>query len=81
MQVEVWGEKELTTVDYISPSGKLLLPLIGEIQAAGMTTLELREDIQVQYAQDYLRNPIVTVTVVVAGKESTNPSFTVRLTV
>jgi polysaccharide export outer membrane protein len=45
IEISVWKEPELTKQLVIRPDGKISYPLIGEIQAAGRTVKELREEI------------------------------------
>jgi len=45
IEISVWKEPELTKQLIIRPDGKISYPLIGEIQAAGRTVKELREEI------------------------------------
>ncbi len=45
LEISVWKEPELTKKLSIMPDGKLSYPLIGEIQAAGKTVKQLREEI------------------------------------
>jgi polysaccharide export outer membrane protein len=45
LEISVWKEPELTKKLSIRPDGKLSYPLIGEIQAAGKTVKQLREEI------------------------------------
>jgi protein involved in polysaccharide export with SLBB domain len=65
----------------VRPDGKLLLPFIGEIQAAGLTTPQLSDEIEKRYAVT-LRNPKVSVNVktlnvnrIFVGGEVTKPGF------
>src|SRR5262249_1570845 len=41
LAVSVWDNKELDETAFVRPDGKISLPLIGEIQAAGLTVTEL----------------------------------------
>ena len=45
IEVSVWKEPELTKQMIIRPDGKISYPLIGEIQAAGKTVKQLRDEI------------------------------------
>ena len=47
----------------IRPDGKITLPLVGDVPAAGRTALELRDAIGAAL-KDYITNPVVTVMVV-----------------
>jgi polysaccharide export outer membrane protein len=47
----------------VDSTGLLTLPLVGAIPAAGKTAYELGREVERVFAQKYLRNPQVTVTV------------------
>ena len=46
----------------VRTDGKIGFPLLGDVQAAGRTPLEIKKDIE-RGLKDYVGNPIVTVTV------------------
>lgn len=54
---------------FVDASGNLQLPLLGSVQAAGLTPAELSEDIERRLAERYLRNPQVVVTVTEAASQ------------
>ena len=62
LEVDVWRDKEISRTIPVRPDGKISLPLIGEIQASGMTPLQLQDDIA-QRLKSFLANPEVTVIV------------------
>jgi polysaccharide biosynthesis/export protein len=62
LDIDVWKEKEISRAIPVRPDGKISLPLIGEIQARGMTPLQLQDDIA-QRLKAFLANPQVTVIV------------------
>lgn len=62
LDIDVWKEKEISRTIPVRPDGKISLPLIGEIQASGLTPLELQSDIAKRY-KAYIENPEVTVIV------------------
>src|SRR5579863_9723871 len=62
LEVDVWKDKEISRTLPVRPDGKISLPLIGEIQASGMTPLQLQDDIA-QRLKSFLANPEVTVIV------------------
>jgi polysaccharide export outer membrane protein len=62
LEVDVWKDKEISRTVPVRPDGKISLPLIGEIQASGMTPLQLQDDIA-QRLKSFLANPEVTVIV------------------
>lgn len=59
VRVNVFGEEALTGEFLVGNSGKISLPLIGEIQAQGRTISELQEDISVALRQGYINEPRV----------------------
>lgn len=62
LSIDVWKEKEISREIPVRPDGKISLPLIGEIQAAGLTPLQLQDNIT-QDLKAYIDNPEVTVIV------------------
>ena len=62
LDIDVWKEKEISRQIPVRPDGKISLPLIGEIQAAGLTPLQL-QDFITQGLKAYIENPEVTVIV------------------
>jgi polysaccharide export outer membrane protein len=72
IQVTVFREPELSVEDApVDESGRVILPLVGAVTAAGKSTEALSTEIQTRL-QTYLRNPKVTVAVKqVAGKRIT----------
>jgi polysaccharide biosynthesis/export protein len=60
--MSVYGEDDLALDKVqIDQSGKLTVPLIGQVDAAGRTVDELGKDIERAYAARFVRNPKVTV--------------------
>lgn len=62
LDIDVWKEKEISRQLSVRPDGKISLPLIGEIQASGVTPLQLQSNIT-QQLKAYIDNPEVTVIV------------------
>jgi polysaccharide export outer membrane protein len=63
LNISTWKELELTRPEVlVRIDGRISFPLIGDIQAAGMTPVQLTETIQ-KGLKDYVANPVVTVTV------------------
>ncbi|MFZ0302316.1 MAG: polysaccharide biosynthesis/export family protein [Terracidiphilus sp.] len=69
--VNVWNEPQLTQSVPVRSDGKISLPLIGEIQAAGRTPLQLKEAITFKLGE-YLSAPNVTVTVLQINSQKFN---------
>lgn len=62
IQVMVWRNPELSVNIPVRPDGKVSVPLVGDIEAAGLTTVELTTKITTSL-KEYLRSPQVTVIV------------------
>jgi polysaccharide export outer membrane protein len=60
--VRVWREPDLTGIHVIRPDGKIAMPLVGEIAAAGLTPAKLQVRITEGLAK-LINNPQVTVQV------------------
>jgi len=62
IQIVVWRNEHLSKTLPIRPDGKISLPLVDDMQAAGVTPSQLKETIAKGLRQ-YIDNPIVTVIV------------------
>jgi len=62
LRITVWKNEAMSGTVPVRPDGKISLPLINDIQAAGLTALELR-DVIAQRLQEYEKNPEVSVIV------------------
>ena len=62
LRVEVYKQDQLSQSLQIRPDGKITLPLVGDIMAAGRTPMELRDTLTTAL-QEYVNNPVVTVIV------------------
>lgn len=62
LEISVWGHPDLTRVVAVRPDGKISLPIVGDVQAAGLSVARLMSTIAQAYAQ-YIKNPQVTVIV------------------
>jgi len=60
--INVWNEPDLKQSAPVRPDGKISLPLVGDIQAAGRTPVQLQEDIAAKL-RSYITHPDVTVIV------------------
>jgi len=60
--VRVWREPDFTQTVAVRPDGKITMPLIGDVQAAGLTPLQLTKDLTEKLGQ-YVNRPDVTITV------------------
>jgi polysaccharide export outer membrane protein len=62
LSVVFWRDKDLTADVVVRPDGKISLPLLNEIQAAGLTPEELRQKIT-EEAKRYVEDPTASVVV------------------
>jgi polysaccharide export outer membrane protein len=65
LRIEVYKDPQLSQSAQIRPDGMITLPLIGDVEAAGLTPLELRETIATAL-KEFITSPTVTVIVVEA---------------
>ena len=65
LRIEVYKDAQLSQSLQIRPDGKITLPLVGDVAAAGRTPIELRDAIAGSL-KEYITNPVVTVIVVEA---------------
>lgn len=62
LRIDVWKEPDLTRQVSVRPDGQISLPLLDDVQAAGLTPLELRNALR-EGLKEYITDPQVTVTV------------------
>ncbi len=62
LAVSVWDNKDLDQVVFVRPDGKISLPLVGEVEAAGLTVAQLSARLTELYGRT-VRGAQVTVTV------------------
>ena len=62
VRIDVWKEPEISRTIPVRPDGKISLPLLNDVQAAGLTATQLGNAIHDGLTK-YLNNPQVTVTV------------------
>jgi len=60
LDVSVWKEQELTRSLQVRPDGKISMPLLGDVQAAGLTPGQLAQNVT-DKLKKYLTAPQVTV--------------------
>lgn len=62
LKIDVFGVDALSKRSVrVNASGQISLPLIGTLQAGGLTAEQLAADIAARLAKDYLQNPQVTI--------------------
>jgi polysaccharide export outer membrane protein len=62
LDIDVWKEAELTRSVPVRPDGKISLPLLNDVQAAGLTPTQLSEEITMELKK-FITDPQVTVIV------------------
>jgi polysaccharide export outer membrane protein len=62
LHIAVWKEADLTATLPVRPDGKISLPLLDDVQAAGLTPKQLSESITTRLKK-YIADPRVTVVV------------------
>lgn len=67
VRVTVFGEEDLSGEFEVDATGVISLPLIGEMQAQGLTPRQVERRIEEQFADGYLVNPRVNTEVTTYG--------------
>jgi polysaccharide export outer membrane protein len=62
LRIDVWKEEQLTRTVPVRPDGKVTLPLLNDVQAVGLTPMQLAGAIS-EGLKKFINNPQVTVTV------------------
>ena len=62
LQISVWKNGDMSRTALVRPDGKISMPLLNDVQAAGLTALELR-DVLTTKLKDFIPNPEVSVIV------------------
>jgi polysaccharide export outer membrane protein len=62
LHIAVWKENDLTTTLPVRPDGKISLPLLDDVQAAGLTPKQLADSVT-EKLRKYIADPRVTVVV------------------
>jgi len=63
LRIDVWKEDQLTRTVPVRPDGQVTLPLLNDVQAAGLTPMDLADIIRDKFKQ-FINNPQVTVTLI-----------------
>jgi len=77
VSINVWRNPELSVVVPVRPDGKVSLPLIGDVHAAGLAPEDVAASIQ-KKLKDYVRDP--NVTLMVTGLQSNEYLTRLRIT-
>jgi len=62
LDITVWREEDVTLRVTVRPDGKITVPLVGDIQAAGRTANEIATQLKEELSR-YIKEPIVAVIV------------------
>ena len=62
LEVNVYRQPELSTAVIVRPDGRISMPLVEDLMAAGRTPMDLADEIEARLSE-YLQDPLVTVTV------------------
>src|SRR2546427_12731371 len=62
LDIAVWNNTAISRTVPVRPDGKISLPLLNDVQAAGLTPMQLREEL-VKRLADYMPTPEVSVIV------------------
>jgi len=68
LSINVFHEQELTRVESVRPDGKITMPLIGDMQAEGLTPERLKKQMS-QALSTYINNPDVTITIMAVNSK------------
>ena len=60
LSISVWGHDDLQQTAVVDPDGKISFPLIGSLQAEGLTIEELTELLQIKLSK-YIKNPLINI--------------------
>jgi polysaccharide export outer membrane protein len=62
LQISVWKNETMSRLVPVRPDGKISLPLLHDVQAAGLTAMQLRDKLATALAE-YMPNPEISVIV------------------
>jgi polysaccharide export outer membrane protein len=62
LRIDVWKEPDISRVIPVRPDGKITVPLLNDVQASGLTAMQLAESLRESLSR-FLTSPQVTVTV------------------
>ena len=63
LKITVFGEPTLSGEFIVDGEGRVSLPLVGEVSAAGKTLRDFQRDVQTRFADGFLRDPSISVDV------------------
>jgi polysaccharide biosynthesis/export protein len=62
LSIVYWRDKDMTTDVAVRPDGKISLPLLNDVQAAGLTPVQLRDNLT-EVSKKYFEDPNVSIVV------------------
>jgi polysaccharide export outer membrane protein len=62
LTISVWGVQDLSLSAKVRPDGKITIPALGEVRAAGLTPVKLQDKLT-EKLKNLVKNPVVTVIV------------------
>ncbi len=62
LQIEVWQNQQLTRQARVRPDGKITMPLVNDVSAAGETVPQFQKTLT-ERLKTYIKDPIVSITV------------------
>ena len=69
LEITTWKEPDFSREEIlVRIDGKISFPLLGDVQASGMTPLQIKETIESKL-KEYVTAPVVTVTVKIPGSQ------------
>jgi len=68
LKIDVWHETQLSGVVPVRPDGKITLPLLNDIQAAGFTPMQLEADLT-ERLKKFVTDPVVSVSVIAVNSK------------
>jgi polysaccharide export outer membrane protein len=69
LSINVWNERDVSGKFNVEADGSLTFPLIGRVEAAGLTVRALEAELRKRLAAGYITNPQVSVTVETYGSQ------------
>jgi polysaccharide export outer membrane protein len=80
VKVDVFGQPDMNTTEYVGDDGSLHLPLVGGVQVSGMSPVDAAKRIEITLKErQLLVNPHVTLTVVLSHSQRVSVLGEVRL--
>ena len=68
LMIKVWREQDFTGPYTVRPDGKISMPLVGDVQASGLTPERLGEQLK-QALANFIKSPDVTVSLQTVGSK------------